>query len=718
VQNGYTHIASTPLERRSAFGRAVVDMGDNLSAFVQANYSSVEVTNTGGGAYAPAITVWSALIPADHTTGGRSIPPALQTLLASRPNPAADWGLFRVLDFVGGAVQPVSTTDVYQIMAGLEGSFSNRDWTWEAYVSTGETETMNFFHHLPSLQRYQQLVRQPQFGVTPATGFTLGRNYELNCSTGLPIFTPFTDPAPSCLESMDSKARAITEVTQNIAEFNLQGGLAEMRNGDLRFALGMSARENEFRYEPPENNDDVAIVEHPVGIFASNNTLGSTEVKEIYGELLVPVLERLELELGYRLSDYDFLDDKVDTYKSLFTWRAADLVTFRGGYQVAERAPNTAELFQGPSLLVVPFAPSDPCSFTTTVPWGNVASNPNRVQVQNLCREIINNSDANVANDGQSQFDLNAAGPNGFARPAVPFFPLEIEVRQGNSPALLANIPVVSSIKSEEAETWTIGAVFNVAESLTMAVDFYDIEIVDAIDTRNSLYVHAQCFNAGSSGNNGTSNPTLTYAGNPLCATIRRNPGTGERQEVDAPYVNGGVIATTGVDLQLTWDKTVGDGSIFVNSLLTYLDSFETQDAPGEPILENADTLARDGQFQYKLTSTFGYNFGGGRASVGLQWRHLPEIQDETAARDPATRILSVPSYDSFNLFAGLMIGDRIQLRGGIDNLTDEEPPIVGTRLPGTQGPADLGDRNAENTRPDFYDILGRRAYFGVKMAF
>jgi outer membrane receptor protein involved in Fe transport len=719
AQNGYTHIASTPLERRSAFGRAVVDMSDNLSAFVQANYSSVEVTNTGGGAFAPAITVWSAPIPADHLTGGRSIPPALQTLLASRPvgtgtGPTAPWTLFRVLDFVGGAIQPVSTTDVYQIMAGLEGGFSNRDWTWEAYVSTGETETTNFFHNLPSLQRYQYLVSQPNFGVG---NYTLGRNYVMSCPTGLPIFRT-TDPAQSCLEAIDSKARALTEVTQNIAEFNLQGGLAEMENGDLRFALGLSARENEFRYEPSETNDNVSTVENPVGIFAGNNTKGSTEVKELYGELLVPVFERLELELGYRLSDYDFLDDKVDTYKTLFTWRAADLVTFRGGYQQAERAPNTAELFQGPSLLVVPFAPSDPCSFTTGVSWGNVATNPNRVQVQNLCREIINNSDINTANDNNSSFDTNAAGPNGFARPAVPFFPLEIEVRQGNQPAKANGVPAVPAIKSESAETWTIGAVFDVAESLTMSIDLYDIEIQDAIDTRNSLYVYAQCFNAGSAGNNGSSNPTLTYAGNSLCGTIRRNVNTGERAEVDAPYVNAGVIATTGVDLQLTWDKTIGDGSLYVNSLMTYLDRFETQDAPGEPILENADTLARDGQFQYKLTNTFGYNFAGGRASVGLQWRHLPEVQDETAARDPATKILSVPSYDTFNLFAGFMIGDRIQLRGGIDNLTDEDPPIVGTRPPGSNNAADLGDRNAENTRPDYYDILGRRAYFGVKMAF
>jgi len=42
----------------------------------------------------------------------------------------------------------------------------------------------------------------------------------------------------------------------------------------------------------------------------------------------------------------------------------------------------------------------------------------------------------------------------------------------------------------------------------------------------------------------------------------------------------------------------------------------------------------------------------------------------------------------------------------------------VGTRLPGANGPTDVGDRNAEVTRPDYYDILGRRAYVGVRMQF
>ena len=55
------------------------------------------------------------------------------------------------------------------------------------------------------------------------------------------------------------------------------------------------------------------------------------------------------------------------------------------------------------------------------------------------------------------------------------------------------------------------------------------------------------------------------------------------------------------------------------------------------------------------------------------------------------------------------MVNDKISLRMGIDNLTDEDPLIVGARP---------GDNNAEVTRADYFDVLGRRAYVGVKMSF
>jgi iron complex outermembrane receptor protein len=705
----YEGIASTPLERRSVFGKAKTDLGENVTAFLQANYANTEVETRGG--YPPAITIWQAPIPNDSN---RTLPTGLQALLNSRMTPDPDgtgpltqgapgsaatspWNLFRVLDFLGGPVRPVTTTDTYQLLAGFEGSFADRDWTWEAYFSTGETEAINTNNNLPSLQRYQSLVARPNFGVGvfPAAGF-----YSASCATGLPIFRT-TDPSADCLEAIETKAKSLTNLRQNVVEANLQGKIADLKAGELRFAAGVSTRENKFAYDPI--NDNSFTIENPIGLFASNNTAGSTKVNELYGELLLPATERLNVELGYRYSDYDTATGSVDTWKTLFDWSPTDTLRLRGGYQVATRAPNTAELFQGQSLLVVGFAPSDPCSFTTTAPWGNgdgvaqgTTLNPRRAEIQNLCRAIIFQG----AQTFTSAFDTNALGPNGFARPGNPFFPLEIELQRGNV-----------NVGPEEATTWTLGLVFTPGNgNLTGSVDLYNIEIENAIAPLNSLFVYSKCFNA-----DGVSNPTLTY-NDPggYCRLIGRNTTSGERATVDSPFSNAGVLETTGLDIAVNWTKDAGEGSLFVNSLVTFVNRFDVQDAPTEPVIDLKDTFAGfgfagGGQFDYKITSTVGYNFGGGRANVGLQWRYLPSIRDESAARNPATNVSDIDSYQSFNLYAGYSFSERFQLRAGIDNLLDEDPLIVGSRP---------GDRNAEVTRSDYYDILGRRAYVGLKMSF
>ena len=94
------------------------------------------------------------------------------------------------------------------------------------------------------------------------------------------------------------------------------------------------------------------LTDNPIGLFASAPTGGATDVKEFYGEMLLPVFEKLDLELGYRYSDFSTAGGH-DTYKALFTYEMTDRVSFRGGRQVATRAPNTAELFTAPTQIVV-----------------------------------------------------------------------------------------------------------------------------------------------------------------------------------------------------------------------------------------------------------------------------------------------------------------------------------------------------------------------------
>ena len=718
-------LLATPSERRSVFGRATFDMNDNLTAFAQATYSNIEVTTRGG--FPPAITVWQAPVPND---GLRALPAGLQAVIDSRPRPTEPWNLFRGIDFLGGPQAPTTSTDAYQLMVGIEGAFTNRDWTYDAYVSNGETDILIYYDDLPSLQRYQFLVAQPNWGQGQ---FVRGRNYDVSCGTGLPMFTlASTVPDAGCQEAVQSKLRPLQRLSQDIIEANLQGKIADMRNGELRFAAGVSNRKNEFRYEPGGTNDNVSIIEQPIGIFVSNNTSGETEVSELYGELLVPVTDRLDLELGYRYSDYDRAGG-VDTWKSLINWSATDAVRIRGGFQVATRQANTEELFAGPRLNTVgDFIYGDPCQVSTTAPWGNRppsqypappgtgrtggAANPNYLQVQALCLALINRSDTNAGNDGLSAFNSNTGsaqypgtGPDAFTRPGLPFFQSENEIPRGNP-----------NVNPEEAETWTLGVVFagpGSLENLTASIDFYDIQITDVIATIDSTFVYSKCFNADGS------NPTysLNDPGH-YCDMIGRQVQTGERDTVQAPYTNSGMLTTRGVDFGINWTADLGDGgsSLYINSQITYLDEFKIQDAPGEITLDVRDTLSTTyygAQYKYKLYNTFGYNFPNGRASVALNWRHLPDIQSETAARNPATTQLGADAYDVFGLNTRVMINDRIEFRGGIDNLFDEDPVVVEARPAVTPG-GPVVDSNTDVTRTEYYDALGRRAYIGLKVSF
>ena len=728
---------SSPAERRALFGRATFDMNDNLTAFAQANYSNSQVTTRAG--YPPAITVWQAAVPND---GQRPLPPGLQALLDSRtydpdgtgPLPVTSgaslpWNIFRGIDFMGTPYSPTTESDAYQLMVGVEGSFTNRDWTWDAYVSNGETDTLIFYNNLVSLQRYQFLIAQPNWG---AGSFVRGRNYDVSCPTGLPMFTS-TDPDAGCIEALNTKTRPIQQLSQNIVEANLQGKIADMRNGELRFAAGVANRQNKFRYEPGGINDNVSIIEQPMNLFVSNNTSGETEVSELYGELLVPATERLNLELGYRYSDYK-RSGGVDTYKTLVDWSATDSMRIRGGYQAATREPNTEELFRGPSLITVnDFIYGDPCQVSTTAPWGNrppsqypataathgnrvdpSGPNPNYLQVQALCRALIDRSDTNPTNDGASAFDSNGGSGqypvfpgttprDAFTRPGQPFFQAENEVPRGNP-----------NLAPEEAKTWTLGVVFTSPgnlENLTASLDFYNIEINDVIATIDSTFVYSKCFNA-----DGVSNPTysLNDPGH-YCDMIGRQVQTGERDTTQAPYVNSGMLETRGMDITLNWTPDIGDngGSIYLNSIITLLDEFKIQDAAGEPILDVRDTLSTSfygAQYKYKLNNTLGYNFPAGRASLGLNWRYLPSARSDTATRNPATTQLGAEAYSVFALNARFSISDRMEFRGGIDNLFDEDPVIVEAR-PGI-------DSNTDTTRSEYYDVLGRRAYVGLKVSF
>src|SRR4029077_17673749 len=159
-------------------------------------------------------------------------------------------------------------------------------------------------------------------------------------------------------------------------------------------------RSDNFNFNPDSGfnaNQDAPIVLQniilPVGV------QGSTHVSEAYAEFSIPLLKdlpfvkSLEIDPGYRYSKYNTAGG-VKTFKLLGDWQVTDWIKFRGGLEVANRAPNIAELFTPPGSSQITGTSGtitpDPCAYFSVTPsWGNVPENPNRYNVQALCQYLM-----------------------------------------------------------------------------------------------------------------------------------------------------------------------------------------------------------------------------------------------------------------------------------------------------------------------------------------
>jgi outer membrane receptor protein involved in Fe transport len=687
-------LLSIPLQRYSMFGRGHYDINDNVTAYAQLDFNDSVVSSENG--FAPAITIWGTTIPRYNTPGSTTqdsawLPADLLSLLNSRATPNAPWSLYQVIDYMGPETLQ-TTTDTWQMTAGLRGKLPFRDWTWDIYGSQGKTHEIDDYNGLPSLQRLAYLDALPNFGkgasISSPAGTPFG--YGESCTSGLPVFQDFT-PSNDCIQSIEDPLKTEQNLKQTIVEGYIQGLLWTLPTGDARFDLGATYRGDEFTYSP--GNPVGAITDNPVGIFPSNYTGGDISVKEAYTELLIPVMKRLELELGYRESDFNTAGYK-DTFKAMFTWKALDEVSFRGGYQKATRAPNVAELYTGATQVVVPFPEEDPCSASTLAAFGNVPSNPNRGKVQALCEGLIGNT--------TSQFNtqtFNAAtfgsGPNGWTRQVPTFFPLEIESTQGN--------PLV---KPETGKTFTLGAVitdpFGLA-GFSSTIDLYQITIDQTIAPESPITVYNNCFNA-----DGTSNPTYSVS-NSSCQLIQRNPITGDRASVTALYSNLGTLVTNGVDFAVNYGHDLGPGRLAVGTSMNYLNKYQYQQQPGSPYVNAKGTFdtvngvaGSGGLFDFRANSHVQYSWQA--LTVGLGWEYLSSIKDQSASMNPSTKVLPVGSYDLFNLYSSYAF-EKVTVRFGIDNLFNKTPPVVG------DNPGVNDSSNVTNT--GVYDPLGLRFYLG-----
>lgn len=635
------------------------------------------------------------------------LPAEVEALMASRDNPNDDVRLNRPMGYMGPRSTATDTT-TFQMVVGLEGQLNN-GWFWDLYGTHGQTETSVKFDGFASLNRWREVVQSPNFGVN-----FVGQNNEeaggqysgiATCTSGLPVIRTF-EMSQDCQKAIETNLQNSTKMEQNTLELNLSGDAFQLPAGMMQFAVGASYRDAIYSFHTDNLTTAESFVETALGLYPTSNTVGEFDTQEIYGELLVPVvadlpgIQRLDLELGARLSDYSTVGE-VETFKALVDWTINDWARLRGGFQKANRAPNIGELYLSPT-----YARSlggtlygDQCSQDSEGPFStNPTFNANGASgagfAMDLCRAMMGNTGA----DQYYSFDpTEQNGQLGLARD------------EGNP-----------DIQSESADTWTAGLVIQSPSDdffwggFSGSLDWYEIEITDMIALEANDAVVERCMSPAF---NPTGDPNST-----ACNSIGRDPLTGAVQFIGRAYTNQGRALTSGVDIQLDWSGQFDFGGIGINVLANYNIENITQEGPGIDEIDWAGTRGCSLGLQcmgydYQVFTTLSWFNGPWNAS--LRWRYYPTIDSGAKAQQPDTRSKGVHSdYSYFALTGGYQVNDALNLSVGVENLFDKLPPYQGGEDWRVAENPDDYNRSPTRAGGGVYDPIGRRLFVSARMRF
>lgn len=742
-ENNLEALTTVPLERYSMFAKGEYEFADNVSAYLRGNvaHSRTATATT----WSPAVNNWVATIPVgfegtlyapslagdgstrpEYVTGGLyglncpatggctesqafPLPPELESLLRNRTDANADMRIQRVMDYLPKRATSNRVTTL-GLNVGLQGRLMDR-YNWDAGVSWGATEAVTLGEGFADMAQYKAVVESPNYGVgflrlgLSPTSAGVGQ-----CTTGLPIFRSF-DVSQDCIDTIAIDTQATSQVQQRTADINLTGPLLQLPAGDLQFAIGADWRKWDYDYINDHLNSSNTFASQVIGVFAQGDTHATLNTKEVYGELLIPLLRdlplinQLELELGGRYSDYS-TSGGVETYKVLANWSLTPWARLRGGYNRATRAPHLAEQFLGRSQVTV--VPGDPCSRNQSNALyrdysANPTYNPDAAQVEALCRSLMTSLAADV------------------------YYTVPLTQQPGGVVVTTAFQRGNANVDPETAQTWTAGLILSSpfsnpwASGLSLTADWYSIRIDDIIALESINEVWRQCIlsNAASSS---------------ACNLVGRDPFDGRLSRGELTYTNEGWLMFEGVDLALNWRARFADlgleavpGSLAFNTQMTFPTTRKTRVNPTAPVRDWTGTTG----CEFNGVTCTGYDYQAftsltwstGPASLSVRWNHYPTIDDASAVTNPgaANQVRGVfESYNVFSLAGTWDLTSAVTLRAGIDNLFDVEPPLSGGSFS-----AD-GDYTSTTppSLPTFaspsgdsrYDQLGRRYFLGVNV--
>lgn len=558
--------------------------------------------------------------------------------------------------------------DTLRAIVGIEGATEN-DWQWSTHASYGKfSQRQQYINELNYLR-----IRQAFRIETDGNGGYQCTDEAARAAGCVPLNIfgegSISKEAANFIRFNDTLKQ---DRQQYILAFEMNGELMQLDAGPVSIAFGAEYRKERQQTDGGDDNQ----LEY-TSITPIPDITASFDVKEVYAEADIPLVEdELSLQIAARYADYSTVGG-ILSYNLGGSWQAHENLRLRAQYSRSQRAPTLTEFFspaRGDSDSV-----RDPCDGLMPdgsgikAPTGTSAANAERFKA-NISRNCLAEAGikaffANPDTAGEAfEFDGRISGPNA-----------------GNDQLI-----------EETADTYTFGAVFTPFEELSIIVDYYSINVEDAIGSVSSQRVADSCYSADDTTNNR------------FCAVLQRDNTTGRIQQILNKQENLNEISVEGIDTDITYETESSwvPGNFKFSLVWAHYINTETnfEGLEGPQVISSLGEIGRSkDEFRARLRWTH----NNWTASYKVRFRGSGVDNNEISASHQ--EYFKADALAIHNLYLRYRIkGDtRIDLYGGVSNLFDEFGAVLPTGL-------DYG--NSRNIISRLSNVTGREFYAGVKI--
>jgi iron complex outermembrane receptor protein len=535
--------------------------------------------------------------------------------------------------YPGNGITPITNTalDPTQPI-----SISWRTTTLGGRHQEGENDTQRFVASLEGIvagwdYSANALWSKSEISTTFISGYatTTALRNGMRGINGAPYLNPFGPQTPEAQAFL--LANSVDGVLQTgDGTLSSLTGVASRQFGSLPggpMSIGLGA---EYRKEEMTFATDVAKASQT----ATSGLAGSAPLREgdrdiwaVALEMAFPVLKNLELGASVRFDDYSDFGSTTNP-KFSFKYTPMKNLLLRGSYNTGFAAPTLTQLY----------APNQ-STFTGS-----------RYDDPVLCPKGV----VNTAAGGIASRDCG----------------IQFQQLQGGNP----------NLTPEESNAWTVGFVLQPTPQVSFGVDYWDYTVTNNIGVIGDPAIfgdpakYANLFVRCSSADPARI-PTIPGCnipgGDPLAYVLNTN-------------LNLGDTKTSGFDFQINWNPSAtAYGRFSVNWRGTYVTKYEFQIEPSgtwyNPVGNYNTRFTDDGGspgpvIRFKQVVTVGWEMNAFNA--GLTYRFAQGYKDSNNVPAPYNDN-SVGNYNVFDLGFGYTGIKGLQLRLGVLNLFDEDPPFT-----------------------------------------